>query len=716
MKKQLLLGSALLFTVTAFPQKARERSKTNPVNMRDVIATKFALNESTTPSKLNNITPQQSNLSENEKTASPQSTNISWKLIGGAMNAYGMIESTTRPLQYNDNVNGISFIHRKSASYTSNPSGDSNSGTIVAEISTDWGATFDSTAIYAHAVDAGRYPQGGIYSAPGNTNIANAYVVGTGVVVSSGSSFTGNFYASKKLDVYNNTPDVAPGAQQYVSFSQATYPANFQRHGWSRNGFSSTDDGLVRSLALIADNHLGDGNPRFARGVGIVKGTFNAGTFNWTMDSIIPPILQDGVGDGNLLEGQMVWNEAGTTGYVVIPGVLAAATGNNIGVQPIIYKTTNSGVSWSQLSSIDFNSTAMQPITNHLYTIGAGSPYAAPYMTDWDITVDANDNLHIGAIFASGASHHPDSIFYIQQFQVGTYVYKYGHAPGDRPYLYDFVGDGTSAWVATLVDSLPTEDPGSRTTDPGYNENPWDPTGTGSAKMNIEPRLQMGRTPDGQYITYSWAESDTNFTNNAHKYNVIPNIKTRLAKIGAGTSMTVSPTELNATKYPASQGVNNAEVNSRATFKYMSPTTSAATVVASAGSSTVDVMTPFTVTNSNPYGQLTNNTIWFSAARLSYEFPAPLGLTDYNAESVTNSVVYPNPAKTNATLSINLKNNSAVSIEIYNTIGQLMKTEKVQGQIGENNINLDLNKLSSGIYMVTVKTGNAMSTKKLVIE
>ncbi|MBA3662939.1 MAG: T9SS type A sorting domain-containing protein [Bacteroidetes bacterium] len=718
MKKQLLLGSALLAALIAFPQSGRVRPA-GTVNLpAEKIASKFAVaNEPEQQPKLN-IAPVQENTTpmENGKSSSVQSTNIGWKQLCGSMNTYGMLVNTTRPLQYNDNVNAVSFIHRKSASYTVSPSSNSNSGSIIAEISSNWGTTWDSTALYADASNAGRYPQGAIYSAPGNTLLSNAYIVGSGPVVSAGA-FVGDFYASKKLNVFNNAPDVTPNAQQFVSFAQASYPANFQPHSWSRTGFTSTDDGVVRSLALIQGDNTTLGAAAKQRGVGVVKGVFNAGVFNWTMDSLIPNALLDGTGAKNIGEGQMSWNESGTVGYVVIPGVLANATGNNIGLEPIIYKTTNSGSSWAPLAPIDFNSAAMAQVVNHLYATNANTNVTSPYMLDFNLIVDGNDNLHIAALFASNASTNADSIGYIQQFTVGTDVYKYTHTPGDRPYLYDFVGNGTAAWSLKLIDSMWTEDPGGQTTSAGYNDNPWDPTGTGSSKLNIDARIQLGRTPNGKFVTYSWSESDTNFTTTQKKYNILPNIKARCAAIGAGTSMTISPTEINVSKIAAGQGTNNPQVNSRATLHYMSPTTSAATVALGATTSTADVIVPFTVTNSNPYSQLTSNITWYSSARLSFAFNSIVTEIGQNASnSVVNSSIYPNPASNSAVLAIDLKNNTSVSVSIYNTIGQLVKSTTADGQVGNNNINIDLANLSSGVYIVNVKAGNAVSTKKLIVE
>jgi hypothetical protein len=711
MKKQLLLGSALLAAISVYPQL-----KQKPVSVGNIssqIAAKFAMEPANAVTTLKQVTgPELS--AESEKSASLPPSTINWNLLTGSMNIYGMLLSESQPLQYNDNVNAISYIHRKSASYTPSPAlpATANSGVIVAMISTNWGTTFDSTCLYANATDWGRYPHGAVYSPAGNTNIANAYVVGSGPTVA-GSNFSGNFYASKQLNVFDNVASAAPNAQQFFPFAQTGSVTN---HGWSRCSFSSTDDGVMRSAGLLqADNTT----LAALRGYAIAKGIFTGGTFTWSTDTIIPPAAIEPTSGDKVLgfAPQMAWNESGTIGYFVTIGSLASATSQNIGQHPIIYKTTNSGASWSLLSGIDFNSLAMKPIIDHLASTNADTTKASPFFSDWDITVDANGKLHLGAVMFSHSSINLDSLNFLQQFSNGGELYRWGHTPGNRPYLYDFIGDGTGPWSFVTVDSISSEQAGASSGDPGFNENPWDPTGTGGSKTNnVDHRIQLGRTPDGQYLTFSWVESDTNFTNAGRKYNSIPNIKTRCMAIGSGTNMyQVSPTELNVTKVAAGTGTANTNVANRATMSYMSPVTGSAAV----SGNTVDIHTPLVITNSNPFSQLTNNTTWYQNGKLSYVFASITttvnGVAE-NSNSASNSVIYPNPASNNAVLAIDLKDNSTVDVVVLNTIGQVVKTNKAQGQIGYNNINIDLTGLSTGIYMVNVKVGNATSTKKLVVQ
>jgi hypothetical protein len=269
---------------------------------------------------------------------------------------------------------------------------------------------------------------------------------------------------------------------------------------------------------------------------------------------------------------------------------------------------------------------------------------------------------------------------------------------------------------------LSSEGAGSRTTDPGYNENPWDPdpTNSGSKTVVTDSRIQAGRSADGKYVIYSWAESDTNFTNAGKKWNALPDLHVRCLEAVNGYSM--SPTELIITG-------SNQGVSSRAMCHYMSSTASNATVTTIINNglpvnttNTISIYMPFTVSNSLPYSQSTNNRHWYNTAELQFVSKAAATKTidvtsiSENNNSANASVIYPNPAQNNATLLVSLKDNNKVNIMVMSITGQVVKSTTSQGQIGENNINFDLSGLASGIYMVNVKVGEGSSTKKLIIE
>lgn len=732
MKNFLLCAGLLLTASPAVSQKKYSSAKpAGTANMAELLAQKYAAEPTSAYLKQQ---PQNhaasfevpAGANVQEKSLSPSSTSVSWKKLSGSMNCYGQIVSGSKPLQYNARLNAVSYVHRKSTSYQPSPavSANAESGVIVTEISTDFGNTWDSTCIWSNATNWGRYPQGAIYRSPMSTDIANAYFVGSGPVVA-GSNFTGNFYASKKLAapgsaLYNNIADPTVNAQQFLSFTSPTYAVNQAPHSWSRYGFTSTEDGVVRSLGLLQKDNTTLGDAAKMRGVTIVKGSFNAGTFTWSQDSIIPSTILKTNGAKVLSSDvRMAFDTAGKTGYIMMLGAQSNATLSNKGFQPIIYKTTDRGNTWASIPGLDFNSPSMTEVTRHLAGVKDGNDtIALPYFTNYDLAVDSAGKLHIGAIICSGAVANNDSLNFIAQFTLSTspgFRYAWGHRTGLHPYLYDFISDGASPWAIKVVDSLTTEDPGAAPASSGFTVNPWDATGEGGTRINMDPRLQLGRTPNGKYITFSWTESDTSYIN--HKFNTIPNIKTRcISARGAVGSYSVSANKINVSKPLAGQGVVNFSVSSRATLHYMSPTTGVETVLTSGPTSTVDIFTPFTVTNNFTFEQLISQTNWYGNANLSYEFaPGTVGIKENSLHEMQIGL-YPNPANDKATLSVYLNESSDVGVSIYNIVGQQAGNYKLKGNAGENIMNIDVNHLNTGIYFVKLQVKNSTITKKLVVE
>jgi len=720
MKKNLLLGSALLLSLSAFPQNSKVKPQpTGITNMAEKLALKYSEsnNPNSNPAKVE-LNPTAEINQEAEALKTVNTTAATWQTIGGSMNIYGVLYSSSKPLNYNDDLNAVSFIHRKSTTYTASPV--SNSGAIIAEISTNWGASWGTSCIWSDANRWARYPQGGIYNPSGGTNINNAYAVGMGPVTdpSPGVGWTGSWYASKQLGLanYNTTASAVPGAQQFVA-NTPTFAPGLAKHDFPYSSFNATDDGLVRTIAGRYFTFTG-GQPGDFRGAAIVKGSFNAGTFTWTSDTLMPNFVTQTNGTKSVYgRPQMVWNEAGTHGYVVFIGAASGATGSNMGWQPIVYKTSNSGASWVSIPGIDFNSPAMAPIKAPIATITTNTALEIPWFMvseGIDLTVDINNKLHIVSSIVGAYSNHTDSMGYIYSF--GTEKYHWQHTPGYRPVLYDFIGDGFGAWTYLAIDSLSSEGAGSRPTDGGYAENPWDADpGNSNNKVTSYTRYQTSRTRDGEFIVYTWAESDTNFTTAQNKWNSIPNIKARCLRTTMGSTVTtLSPTKVNVTKPSTGPNLN---VRDRAMFHYQSPQC-IVYCTGGAGTSSIQAKVPLTVSNSNPYSQLGENNHWYSSAGIDFVMPGYIctGFNQSLAYNVNSFEIFPNPANSKATVAIDVKEEGNVTVNIFNTVGQLVKTLNTNAQSGENKMELDLSGISSGIYLVKVKVGNTTSTKKLIVE
>lgn len=705
MKKHVLIGSVLLAAVSAFSQNSGRLKPTGLLNTKILAENKFGGPETAPSTAINtnsNVKPIATPAKKGAKTNA-----VNWSNFTGSMNIYGMVISFAKPLQWNDELDAVSFVHRKSLSYSPSPALASNaeSGAIVAMISSDCGETWDSTMVFGDDNYWGRYPNGAIYNPPGNTDISNAYVVAAGPATgNAAATWLGNYYASKKLDVFNNTASTAPGAQQVI-LTAGPFPQDVpSRHDFAAYAFSSTDDGKVRILAGITDDGLTSDTA-----VMLMTGSFNGSTntFDWAGTVFDPPTVLETDGSENFVSRPvMAWNETGTVGYVVIMGSRLGATGSNVGFQPIVYKTSNSGSTWSLENGINFNASNYDDVKNRLWAVANDTTLVVPnfmWMEGYDCTVDANDKLHIFTTLLGHYSNHPDSLSYINQWTTERYLWP--HQPGYHPYLYDFTYDGTS-WSHSLIDSMSTEGISAASTGAGYQDNPWDPDPSQSnQKVRIDARLQMSRTPDGKHLLYTWTESDTSFTDNQKKWNNLPNIKARLYDVDDNY---LSPTRNDLTE--AAQG----EVANRAMYYFISPKFKM--VSKSGGVASINL--PTTISNSNPYSQLTANTHWYSCAGLDFSVQSsdPVGIAEHAKNSANSSLIYPNPAKSSATLSLNLTKASKVQVQVMNTIGQVLKTTSTQGQTGVNTMAIDLNGLASGIYLVNVKVDNASSTKKLVVE
>jgi Secretion system C-terminal sorting domain len=277
------------------------------------------------------------------------------------------------------------------------------------------------------------------------------------------------------------------------------------------------------------------------------------------------------------------------------------------------------------------------------------------------------------------------------------------------------------------VDSLSSEGPSTLPTGNGFASNPWDATGgTGNTdKVECDPRIQLSRTPDGKYVIYTFAETDTAVTSNptGNKWNQLPNVKARMMDVA---SQSVHTLEINVTRPPTSGPetytniISNSNVRSRAFFHYTSPKCAlASTVVTNAGPA---IYLPMTVTSNAGLQQLSPVVHRYISAVLDFggvfknSSGSVNGISENAIASATNSYIYPNPARGNTTLAIDLKNNANVEVTLTNMVGQVLKSTKKVAYTGSNNIDVDVNGLAKGIYMVNVKVDGANSTKKLIVE
>ncbi len=91
------------------------------------------------------------------------------------------------------------------------------------------------------------------------------------------------------------------------------------------------------------------------------------------------------------------------------------------------------------------------------------------------------------------------------------------------------------------------------------------------------------------------------------------------------------------------------------------------------------------------------------------------GIKDLNS-SVSNITVYPNPAINAASLSLDLVQNETISINVVNTVGQVVFVESLNNlSAGNHVVNFNTENWASGIYNINISTTNGTTNRKLVV-
>jgi hypothetical protein len=78
--------------------------------------------------------------------------------------------------------------------------------------------------------------------------------------------------------------------------------------------------------------------------------------------------------------------------------------------------------------------------------------------------------------------------------------------------------------------------------------------------------------------------------------------------------------------------------------------------------------------------------------------------------------IYPNPATSQATISLNLVNESSIQLSVSDAAGKVISTKNYGKMTGNWDINLNTNNLNAGIYLIQLEINGAIVTKRLIIE
>ena len=91
----------------------------------------------------------------------------------------------------------------------------------------------------------------------------------------------------------------------------------------------------------------------------------------------------------------------------------------------------------------------------------------------------------------------------------------------------------------------------------------------------------------------------------------------------------------------------------------------------------------------------------------------PIGIKQHDV--FTSVSVYPNPASEMAIVSLNSAIAEDITVSIYNTIGQLISTQKAKFVQGENKIELNTANFANGIYNIEFQSKSGKLVQKLTV-
>ncbi len=577
-------------------------------------------------------------------------------ILSTSENAY-TVQGFRTALDCNPQINTISFIHRPNA-----VSGvGNNSGELFFDVSKNGGATWSLNQGPLYNDPAGltgaRFPNGVIYNPNGNTNPNNAFLTYY-APISLGSNWSYDVFGTGNLNtLFSSTQTI--NTHPYANGTDLTVP----------DGMIITQQGQT----YVFDARLTSGS--FSSYDGTLQlrhGVWNGlNDMTYSTEFLSLPVDFDSNGNANYAgKCGVAFAGDGLIGYAWINGhynySLAPDSTYNLGV----VKTTNGGLTWSNVRYILFSGTGANTVNNLL---GGGGNVSYSTWNESDGVVDKNGNLHIACAIApqSGA------------FGINVTPGKWG--------LFDvYTIDGGATWKAELLEKPETF-------------GGFFPSTTGFITENN--RAQVSRTWTGDKLFFGWIDTDTlAFGTNE---NINPDVHFRAFNINSGlwtnqTNVTSGLTQINGT----------------CTFLNIAPY-----ILSSAGANRIPCTYTKILTN---VGATVEHHYLDGIEILDTDFsisgnPANLssflvGLDELADETFNTIGIYPNPATNEATMLINLNRSTPVLIEIHNIIGERISQINL-GTLpeGQNNISLATRSLDNGIYTITVNSNKSRITKKLLI-
>lgn len=607
----------------------------------------------TTPS----TAPAAAGLRKGNNPPSTQAVNVIG--IGQSANAFGTAFGAKTALFAHPVINSVTMVYRSAPAVT----GDVSSGCIRFASSTDGGATwgsnlgplYTSNGTNAAPLANARYPQGIIYNPSGNTVAANASIS----------------YFAPTLAGFGPGANAAWGGLAHGSSNIAGGAATATEDLDPLVGYLIPDGGALNTddnSFWISNGYFDGVTGDYADTFLLAKGTWAAGDYTYSYIKVPAPLAVNLDGTRLLSGTSIAWGTGGV-GYTALLAHDSYTDSPDSNLYPTVYKTTDNGATWAKVASLDMNS------------FDAFFQFGVPYTTafEMDMSVDNNNNAHI--VVGAGA--------------LGANAFSINTGAGDWGLFDISTSDGGVSWSAQLL-ALPQTFRGSFV----------DATNT----LNEDSRPQISRTLDGTKMFFTWFDTDTAlfFTPD----NLFPDVHT----VGYNSSTGLWTPEANLTAGSSADGI--------CIFGNASPFTLD-------GSTTGCYEIPVSIlalTGGGPSAQTDHSYLEgleicdaaFTVAGTGFVV-ANYVQVGVNENSGTTSFTlgqnFPNPFNGSTQFNLNLVKSSDVTVEVYNVLGKLVKTNNYTNLLsGNNTIAINASDLSAGLYSYRVIVGSEVATRTMIVK
>ncbi len=577
--------------------------------------------------------------------------------IGSAGNAYGFYSNPRTYIWADPTINSIVFTHRMLGG--TELQGNSR---IAYDVSTDGGTTWTTDVqVYTplgegtpYPQAAGRYPQGGIINPEGNTDPANAFYT----------------YFICTLD---NSNGIWGGYGYGVNPLTETDPANpTQTNLTSGDGyFRLIPDAFhitPQAVAWYTDPSLEyDGtNYNYTGDLILGRGEIQDGDVVYTEDLLPFMDVTDGINDMKI-----AFSDDGQTGYILVMTDAASDPVPYTNYHPVLLKTEDGGESWSdpiqvQLGGEDGLETLKSYFPDSAL-MNAGYPegvnrdevyYNMGYQAD--LVVDENGNPYITGIIAIGTEE-------------GWFPYENMMATWNV-----FSTDGGTTWNAdALYDNrYLTGDIGAITQ---YN------------------RPYVSRTYDGHYLFFSWLDSELDVAEQNDRPNIYVigyDVEDMTYYYGGVQNVTLF-----------TQAWNKAFFGSQSYY-----------VFAEQNGDMWDCEIPFVYEEFTVPGDDTQECDFWYIGGFTLDMPVSTDEIQADVNSVAVSQNQPNPATGITHILVTGQTDQPIRLTISNMLGQVVYTAQQKSGALVHNFSVNVSGFDAGIYLYTVKVGNQITTKKMMVK